>query len=67
MREELETLNRAYEARFGFIFIICATGLSAEAMLAALRRRLINDPDTELEIAADEQARITALRLARLR
>ena len=66
VREELEFLNRAYEARFGFIFIICATGLSADAMLAALRARLTNDPGTELQIAAAEQARITALRLARV-
>ena len=67
VRDELESLNRAYEARFGFIFIICATGLSADAMLAALRARLTNDPGTELQIAAAEQAGITALRLARLR
>jgi len=66
LREELEFLNRAYEARFGFIFIICATGLSADTMIAALRARLTNDPGTELQIAAAEQARITALRLAGL-
>ena len=45
--EELEFLNLVYEARFGFIFIICTTGLSADAMLAALRVRLTNDPETE--------------------
>jgi 2-oxo-4-hydroxy-4-carboxy-5-ureidoimidazoline decarboxylase len=67
VREELESLNRAYEARFGFIFIICATGLSADTMIAALRARLTNDPGTELQIASAEQARITALRLAHLR
>jgi 2-oxo-4-hydroxy-4-carboxy-5-ureidoimidazoline decarboxylase len=67
VREVLESLNRAYEARFGFIFIICATGLSADRMIAALRARLTNDPGTELQIASAEQARITALRLAHLR
>lgn len=58
--------NRAYEDRFGFIFIICATGKSAGEMLARLRERLANDPAQELLIAAGEQAKITALRLAAL-
>jgi 2-oxo-4-hydroxy-4-carboxy-5-ureidoimidazoline decarboxylase len=55
--------NRAYEERFGYIFIVCATGKSAEQMLAILRERLNNDPQEELLIAAGEQATITALRL----
>lgn len=55
--------NRAYEQRFGYIFIICATGKNAETMLARLRDRLANDPETEIRIAAEEQAKITALRL----
>lgn len=59
--------NRAYEDRFGFIFIVCATGKSAESMLALLRERLSNGPEDELRIAAGEQARITALRLDALR
>ena len=63
---ELAELNEAYEARFGHVFLICATGLDAEQMLWALRRRLKNDPSVELQVAAAEQARITALRLARL-
>ena len=58
--------NREYEQRFGFIFIICATGKSAEEMLAALKGRLLNDPETELRIAADEQRKITQLRLRKL-
>lgn len=58
--------NRDYLARFGFIFIVCATGKSAEEMLALLRERLPNDPDTELQIAAAEQAKITRLRLEKL-
>ncbi len=58
--------NRAYEARFGYIFIICATGKSAAEMLAALDARLRHGPVEELRIAAEEQRRITRLRLARL-
>lgn len=55
--------NNAYFDRFGFIFIVCATGKSAEEMLALLRERLPHDRATELRIAAEEQAKITALRL----
>ena len=62
-RDALAAANREYEERFGFIFIICATGRSAEEMLAALRARLPNDPETELRTAAAEQWRITELRL----
>lgn len=59
----LAEANREYEGRFGYIFIICATGKSAEEMLAALRGRLENDPEVELHVAAGEQWRITELRL----
>jgi len=58
--------NRRYEEKFGYIFIVCATGKTAEAMLELLRRRLPNEPDDEIAIAADEQARITRLRLERI-
>ena len=58
--------NRAYEARFGFIFLICATGLSADTMLATLQRRLRNDAESELRVAAEEQRKITRLRLEKL-
>ncbi|MBX2802247.1 MAG: 2-oxo-4-hydroxy-4-carboxy-5-ureidoimidazoline decarboxylase [Myxococcales bacterium] len=58
--------NQAYSSRFGFDFIICATGASAEQMLARLRERLENRPDDELRIAAAEQAKITRLRLESL-
>lgn len=58
--------NRRYEARFGYIFIVCATGKTAGEMLALLRERLANDPDTELWIAAGEQEKITRLRLEKL-
>ena len=66
VRAELAAANRAYEARFGHIFIVCATGKSAEDMLALLTARLANDPDTELRVAAEEQRKITRLRLERL-
>ena len=61
--DELARANREYEERFGFIYIVCATGRTAEEMLALLRERLSNDPDTELRVAAEEQWRITELRL----
>ena len=64
--ERLAAGNRAYEARFGYIFIVCATGKSAGEMLAILEQRLTNDPDGELHIAAEEQRKITRLRLAKL-
>jgi len=65
----LDTLlhaNREYEARFGYIFIVCATGKSAAEMLALLRQRLPNQPDAELALAAAEQRKITAIRLKKL-
>jgi 2-oxo-4-hydroxy-4-carboxy-5-ureidoimidazoline decarboxylase len=58
--------NREYEERFGYIFIVCATGRTADEMLALLRERLANEPGEEIRIAAEEQARITAIRLERL-
>ncbi len=64
--DALAEANRAYEERFGHIFIICATGRAAEEMLAALRERLGNDPREELRAAAEEQRRITRLRLEKL-
>ena len=66
VRERLAQANREYEARFGYIFIVCATGKSAEEMLARLERRLFNAPDDELRIAGEEQGKITRLRLAKL-
>lgn len=58
--------NQKYEDRFGFIFIICASGKSAEEMLASLNNRLQNAPETELVIASEEQGKITRLRLEKL-
>ena len=62
----LVALNEAYEQKFGFIFIICASGKTSDEMLTALRERLEHDPEAELPIAAAEQARITELRLKKL-
>ena len=64
--ESLATLNRTYEEKFGFIFIICATGKTSDEMLSALRERLQHNPVDELPIAAGEQSKITALRLKKL-
>lgn len=58
--------NRAYEERFGHVFLIFAPGRSGEEMLAELRRRMDNDPEEELRVAAGEQARITRHRLEKL-
>jgi 2-oxo-4-hydroxy-4-carboxy-5-ureidoimidazoline decarboxylase len=60
----LADLNQQYYDRFGFIFIVCAAGKTAEEMLALLRERLPHDRATELRTAVDEQAKITALRLS---
>lgn len=62
----LAKLNREYEEKFGYIYIVCATGKSSEEMLAILRQRLPNDAETELRVAAREQSRITKLRLGKL-
>lgn len=63
---ELVTGNQEYEARFGHVFLICATGRSADEMLGALRARLNNDAATELRIAAGQQRLITALRIGKM-
>lgn len=58
--------NHEYERKFGFIFIVCASGKSSDEMLAILNHRLENDSQTELSIAAQEQQKITRLRLEKL-
>lgn len=65
-RRDLARSNRAYEERFGHVFLICATGRTAAEMLGELRRRLAHDAATELRVAAAEQAKITRLRLEKL-
>ncbi|HEU5130822.1 MAG TPA: 2-oxo-4-hydroxy-4-carboxy-5-ureidoimidazoline decarboxylase [Pyrinomonadaceae bacterium] len=62
----LAALNHDYERKFGFIFIICATGKTSDEMLSALRERLQHDPESELPIAAAEQNKISELRLKKL-
>ncbi|HVH41082.1 MAG TPA: allantoicase [Labilithrix sp.] len=64
--DELRAVNKTYEERFGRIYIVCATGKSAEEMLAIAKERLANDPETELRRAADEQRKITELRLEKM-
>lgn len=64
--EKLARLNRVYEEKFGFIFIVCATGKSTDEILALLETRLENEPAAELRNAATEQAKITELRLRKL-
>jgi OHCU decarboxylase len=65
-RRQLAAANLDYEARFGYIFVVCATGRSAAEMLALLERRLRHDAGAELPIAAEEQRKITQLRLTKL-
>lgn len=64
---DLARYNELYEQRFGYIFIVCATGKSAGEMLALLKSRLENDTAAELRIAAAEQLKITRLRLEKLK
>ncbi|HEX2692229.1 MAG TPA: 2-oxo-4-hydroxy-4-carboxy-5-ureidoimidazoline decarboxylase, partial [Kofleriaceae bacterium] len=63
---ELAAANRAYFDRHGFIFIVCATGRTAQAMLADLRERTPRSLADELRTAAEEQIKITRLRLHKL-
>jgi allantoicase len=65
-RKALAELNGDYEKRFGFRYIVSATGKSADEMVAIARRRMQNDPDQELRNAAEEQLKITKLRLMKL-
>ena len=66
VRERLAAANDDYQARFGFIFIVCANGKSAEEMLAIVDERLKHSREEELRIAAEEQRKITRLRLEKL-
>jgi OHCU decarboxylase len=62
---ELAELNARYEQRFGFTYIVCATGKSADEMLAILKRRLANDRATELREGAEQQRQILQIRLGK--
>jgi OHCU decarboxylase len=66
VRDELAEVNRLYQDKFGFIFIVCASGKTADEMLAICRARLGNSAETELRIAAEEQRKITEIRLSKL-
>ncbi len=66
VKQELAAANRAYFEKFGFIFIVCATGKTADEMLELCRTRLANDRETEIVNAAREQQEITEIRLRKL-
>jgi OHCU decarboxylase len=63
--DALAQVNRDYRERFGWTFLVCAAGKTAEEMLSLCRQRLHNDPRAELAVAAEEQKKITRLRLER--
>ena len=66
VRRALTQANREYEQRFGYVYIVFATGKTAEELLDICRRRLMNEPNDEIAVAAEEQRKIMQLRLARL-
>lgn len=66
IKDELAKWTADYERRFGFVFLICATGTAAGEMLSQMERRMHNEPAAELKVAAGEQAKITRLRLEKL-
>lgn len=65
-RSAIAERNRAYLEKFGYIYIVCATGKSSDEMLAILEERLGSDPATEIRTAAEEQGKITRLRLSKM-
>jgi 2-oxo-4-hydroxy-4-carboxy-5-ureidoimidazoline decarboxylase len=66
LRAQMLELNLAYQEKFGHVFLICATGRTAEQMRDAVRERLGNTPEQEREIVRTELGRINRIRLARL-
>jgi OHCU decarboxylase len=66
IKARMARANRAYFEKFGYIYIVCATGKTAEGMLAILNQRLQNDHASELSIAAEQQRLITRIRLDKL-
>jgi len=66
IRAELAARNREYEQRFGYVYLVCASGRSAQELLAILTERLNNDPETERRVMRSELAKINRLRLQRL-
>ena len=63
---DLSVGNTTYQDKFGYIFIVCATGKSADEMLALFKERINNSPEKEVQISAAEQLKITRLRLEKL-
>ena len=66
VREALAGVNQEYERRFGYIYIVCATGKTPEEMLALAHKRLRNAAGAEVRVAAEEQRKITRIRLGKL-
>ena len=66
IRAELAARNRDYEDKFGYVYLVCASGRTAEELLAILTERLENDPDTERRVMRSELNKINRLRLQRL-
>lgn len=66
LKEAIAAANEEYERRFGYIYIVCASGRSAAELLHVARERLRNSPDVEIAVAAEEQRKITRLRLEKL-
>jgi 2-oxo-4-hydroxy-4-carboxy-5-ureidoimidazoline decarboxylase len=66
VKTELAAKNQEYEERFGYVYLVCASGRSAEELLAILTERLGNDPETERRVMRNELAKINRLRLERL-
>jgi OHCU decarboxylase len=66
VKSQLLEVNREYEQRFGHIYIVCATGKTADELLAIARSRLTSDPAKELRVAADELRKIMHLRMEKL-
>jgi OHCU decarboxylase len=65
-RETMRALNEEYEKRFGHLFIVCASGLAAAEIETQVRSRMTNSPEQEVRVAAEEQRKITRLRLERM-
>ncbi|RFU84659.1 2-oxo-4-hydroxy-4-carboxy-5-ureidoimidazoline decarboxylase [Streptomyces triticagri] len=66
LKQELLELNLAYQEKFGHVFLICATGATAEFMLGRLKDRIGNEPGAEREIVRTELGKINRIRLTRL-
>jgi allantoicase len=62
----LAAANNAYQATFGYVFLICATGKDGDEILHSLQQRLANDPETEFRVAVEEMRKIMRLRLEKL-